>query len=84
MADEIGRWVCELFEKKGTVPGATLEEKLKTDYFETGLVDSLGVVELIGELEQKYAVRFLDKHFQERRFSTIGGLAEIVSELVAK
>ncbi|MDX6769810.1 MAG: acyl carrier protein [Elusimicrobiota bacterium] len=81
MTNDIPATVCAWFEARGTVPGATLSEKLATDYFAAGLLDSLGVVELVAHLEQTYGVRFEDRHFQQRRFSTIGGLAEIVAEL---
>lgn len=51
------------------------------NYFEAGLIDSLAVVGLVGELEDAFGVRFEDRHYQDPRFSTIGGLGEIVSEL---
>ncbi len=76
--------VLAWFEKRGSVPGATPAEKAACDYFAAGLIDSMAVVELISELETQFGVRFLDSHFQERRFSTIGGIAEIVEELRAE
>jgi len=79
--NEISATVCAWFENRGTVPGATPAEKLAVDYFAAGLLDSLQVVELVSHLEQTFSVRFEDRHFQQRRFSTIGGLAEIVAEL---
>lgn len=79
--DQIPATVCAWFESRGAVPGATQAEKLGVDYFAAGLLDSLQVVELVAHLEQTFGVRFEDRHFQQRRFSTIGGLAEIVAEL---
>jgi D-alanine--poly(phosphoribitol) ligase subunit 2 len=86
MADaaEIRRAVLAWFSAKGTVPGASESEQLAADYFAAGLIDSLAVVELVVDLEAKFGVRFEDTHFQQRRFSTIGGLAEIVAEIVAQ
>lgn len=76
-------WLLRWFEKKGPVPGATSDAKLKTNYFEAGLIDSLAVVQLVADIEAAFPVRFTDKHYQESRFSTIGGLAEIIAELAA-
>ena len=75
--------VLAWFEKRGPVPGDTRQQKAACDYFAAGLIDSLAVVELISELEGRYFIRFKDSHFQERRFSTIGGVAEIIEELRA-
>lgn len=77
----IAQAVLSWFEARGAVPGSAPEEKLATDFFAAGLLDSLGVVELVAHLEGRFGVRFEDRHFQQRRFSTIGGLAEIVAEL---
>ena len=78
---ETSAWLIAWFEKRGPVPGADLAAKRAADYFEAGLLDSIGVVDLISALEERFAVRFTDRHFQEPRFSTIGGLADIVAEL---
>lgn len=80
-APEPRAWLAAWFEAKGAVPGANPEEKLQTDYFSAGLIDSLAVVSLIADIETAFSIRFEDRHFQERRFSTIGGLADIVAEL---
>lgn len=76
-------WLIGWFDKhgEGSVPGKTHEEKLEIDYFNAGLIDSLGVIELIADVEEKFHIRFDDLSFQDRRFSTITGLMEIVAEL---
>jgi acyl carrier protein len=74
-------WIIAWFEARGPVPGADAAAKAKVDYFEAGLLDSIGVVDLVSQLEEKFGVRFTDRHFQEPRFSIIGGLAGIVAEL---
>lgn len=79
--NEVCSWLIGWFEARGPVPGAGLAEKSKVDYFEAGLLDSIGVVDLVSQLEARFGVRFTDRHFQEPRFATLGGLAEIVAEL---
>ena len=80
MADE-PKWLLDWFEQRGSVPGGTLEDQLQVNYFEAGLVDSLGVIELITEVEDHFGIHFNERHFQDRRFSTIGGLSDVIAEL---
>ena len=82
--DGVQDWVLRWFEGHGPIPGETLEARLRADYFEAGLIDSLSVVQLVADVEQEYSVRFSDAHYRDPRFSTIGGLAAIVEELRAK
>jgi D-alanine--poly(phosphoribitol) ligase subunit 2 len=79
--EDILTWVTKWFEKRGGIPGNSLEEKLAVNYFNSGLIDSLGVIEMITEMEKHFRIRFTEMHFQDRRFSTIGGLGEIIRNL---
>lgn len=62
----------------GRPPSADL---LSGNIFEMRLVDSLGIIELIEAVESRFAVRFTEEHFLDRRFATIDGLTEIILEL---
>jgi acyl carrier protein len=53
-------------------------------YLEMGLIDSMGLMELIAELEQTYGIRFDESHFQDPRFTTLQGLAELTAGLCGK
>jgi len=55
------------------------ELDLEKNFFEMGLIDSFGVIELIEELEEEFEITFDQLDFQDRRFSSINGLAIIVS-----
>jgi acyl carrier protein len=77
----VALWLVEWFSERGEVPGATLEDKLEINYFDAKLIDSLAVVDLIAEIEEKFGVEFADEHFQDRRFAVIGGLWRIIVEL---
>ena len=48
--------------------------------FEIGLIDSLGVILLIEDIETHFEIRFDEIDFQDRRFPTINGLSEIIKE----
>lgn len=79
---EVSNWLLSWFEQGGPIPGTTLEEKLQVNYFESGLIDSMGVIELIAGVEDHFDIRFTERHFQERRFSFIGGLSEIIIQIL--
>ena len=51
------------------------------NYFEVGLIDSFGIIELIEAIESEFNINFKEDNFQDRRFSTIQGLAKIIEEL---
>ncbi len=70
-------WLAEWFARKGPVPAP------EADYFEAGSLDSLGAVELVAALEKEFSVKFEQAHFQQARFSTLSGLAELLAELSA-
>jgi D-alanine--poly(phosphoribitol) ligase subunit 2 len=81
VATDQNRWLVEWFSQRGNVPGDSLEEQCKLNFFEAGLIDSFGVIELIMAVEEQFGVKFDELHFQDRRFATIEGLSEIISEI---
>jgi len=73
-------WLLNWFQRKKSLPGPA-EKQLELNYFQEGLIDSFGITELIVDVEEQFGIEFSDVHFQDRRFSLIGGLAEIIAEL---
>lgn len=70
-------WLKIYFSKNNPLP-----DGIETmNYFEAGLIDSFGVIELIESIEEHYGIEFQQAHFIDRRFSTISGLADIICEL---
>ncbi len=53
---------------------------LNENYFDAGAIDSFGVIELIEAVESHFKIAFRQHDFQDRRFASIAGLAEIVNE----
>ena len=74
---KVTEWLLSYFSARAELPPGV--ESL--NYFELGLIDSFGVIELIDEMEREFDFQFEQSHFQDRRFSTINGLTEIVSEI---
>jgi len=67
---------------KKTIPGETDEEHMSCYYLDSGVIDSLGIVEMIMELEGKYGIYFTDDHLQSYEFQTIGGLIKLVESMI--
>ena len=59
----------------------SLEEQLDDNYFELGLINSLDIIELISDMEDHFEISFTERHFQDRRFSSIAGLSDLIAEL---
>jgi D-alanine--poly(phosphoribitol) ligase subunit 2 len=50
----------------------------ETNFFVAGAIDSFGVIELIEEVEQTFSVKFTQEEFQDPRFVSIQGLANLL------
>ena len=50
------------------------------EFFHNGVLDSLGVVELVSAVEDELGVALREEDLLDERFSTVGGLAMIVAE----
>lgn len=71
-------WIVDWFSQRGPIP-ATFDMQ-SGNYVEAGLIDSLTVIDLVEELEAAFDVSFDEVAFQDRRFVSMAGLAEIVGE----
>ncbi len=71
-------WFKQWFAQRENVPSNI---EMDRNYFEQGLVDSFGFLELIFAVEKQYGVKFTEKHFKDKRFNTLAGLAQIVEEI---
>lgn len=73
-------WLYAYFSKKGKIPGDTKEDQLNVDYFDTGLIDSLGLIELVTAIESNFGMTLTSKDMQDQNFRTIKGLAGIIKK----
>jgi acyl carrier protein len=72
-------WLREWFSARGELP-ACVEDLRALNYFEAALIDSLGVIDLITDIEERYQIAFSSEDFLDRRFSTVGGLADMLAQ----
>lgn len=78
MKDEIQTWLIEWLRKRNKDSGLLV--KLDDDFYKCGFVDSFGIIELIADIEDHFAIRFDDEDFQTESFRTVEGLSQIISE----
>ena len=77
MAARIEEWVRVNFSVSPADPRFGRD----CDLFEGGYVDSVGLAELLGFLEEEYRVEIADDLLVSDEFTTIDGIARAVSRL---
>jgi len=70
-------WLKNYFGQEVVLPS----DCEQTNFFDAGWIDSFGVIVLIEEVEHEFGFKFSEQSFQDRRFSSIGGLADMIFEL---
>ena len=76
--------VLAIMERRGEIPGETEDDRLAYWYLDRGLVDSMGFVELVIEMESTFGIRFGPEDMQAQDFRTVGGVIETIERLQAE
>lgn len=76
--DYLIQWFC----KETGLKFETISDKVEENFFELGWVDSLLFINFICDVEQNFNIEFNNEDFQDRAFSTINGLSEIVERKI--
>lgn len=74
---ETSSWLYNYIKNKSGL--ADLDEH--ADFFSKGYLDSLDVLTLVAEIEKEFEITIDSEYFIDRRFPTIIGLSEIISEI---
>jgi len=72
-------WLIRWFETRYPEGGQISD--LTENYFDTARVDSMGIMDLVLDIEGQFGIKFNERHFQDRRFATIQGLSEMINDL---
>jgi acyl carrier protein len=75
--------VLAYFAEKRTLAGSE-EEQFRIKYLNEGIIDSMGIIDLITHFEDQYQIRFEADDLQSEDFQTIGGLVQIIERLSDK
>ncbi len=76
--------VRNFFAEYARTPLPTGGEALEVHYLDAGLIDSFGIVTMIGEFENALGITFSAEDMQSYEFQTIGGLIGILDRLTGK
>ncbi len=79
--DAVVNWLHDWFARRGPLPDLPRAEWLDLDFFEAGLVDSFGIMELITAIEQQFGVAFQAEHFERKSFFKLNGLADLIVQI---
>ncbi len=77
---EIKNWIRIWFLNNSNATENNIEKNLNENYLETGWIDSLQFVSFISDIENEFKLRFENDEFQNKEFSNINGLAELIKE----
>lgn len=80
--EDILNWLVEWFENNSMIEATEIRKKITSSYFEEGLIDSFIFIRLISDIEEKYHIEFNNEQFEDRSFSTVEGLAEIIERSI--
>lgn len=78
--NDIKEWLYDFISKRDS--RTDIKDKLKdsTDIFESGIMDSLGIVELLTGIESRFNIELISDSLEIDRFNSIQGIAEIIFE----
>lgn len=82
--ETIESWLVGWFKKNSLAPISDIQELLNANYFEKGLIDSFKFITLIMAIEEEFRINFSNDEFQNRSFSTITGLTQIIADQANK
>jgi len=78
--NEITIWLSNWLKDNSNLEAEIIQQKLTTNYLDEHWIDSFKFIKFITEVEEYFDITFGNDEFQNRNFSTIAGLAEIINE----
>ena len=78
--DKFQIWMLHFIARNHDISSINEEYLLECNLFEEGFIDCMGIMNMVMELEEEFDFSFTAEDFQDRRFSSILGLKEIISE----
>jgi len=82
MEDTIQKWIIDWFLNHTDAEENDVLSHLDMDYFRAGWIDSFKFISFISDIEKKYTIVFSNDEFQNRAFSRIIGLSQIIYEKI--
>ena len=82
MEDTIQKWIIKWFLNQTDADEEDMLTNLEKDYFRAGWIDSFKFISFISDIEEKFNIVFTNDEFQNREFSRINGLSQIIKEKI--
>jgi acyl carrier protein len=83
LKEQVSQWLCDWFASRRKFKGDAAQLR-DMNYFDAGLLTSLEVIEFVSEIEDCFGVQFSEQDFQDPRFVTVAGLAELIADRSAQ
>lgn len=78
---DVRNWLIEWFINHTVVKRNEIEANLENNYFDLGWINSLQFIDFLTNIEDHFDIMFDNQAFQNRTFSTIEGLVNIIEEM---
>jgi D-alanine--poly(phosphoribitol) ligase subunit 2 len=79
MQDSIRSFVRELLENKSRLPK---DFDNTSDFIQIGIIDSIGIIKFILELESRFNIEILDTDIESDEFRSVQGLTAMINRKV--
>jgi len=83
LKEQASDWLCDWFVSRRKFRGDAAQLP-NINYFDAGFLTSLEVIEFVSEIEDRFGVQFSEQDFQDPRFVTVAGLAELIADRSAQ
>lgn len=80
MSKEIKDNLINWFSINTSTEEETIKDNLHLNYFNEAWIDSIQFISFISDMEETFNISFENDEFQDRKFMTIEGLAEIIEK----
>jgi aminoglycoside 3-N-acetyltransferase len=76
--DKIKNWLINWFIGNSGIEDKKIKRNLNANYLEDGWIDSLEFIKFVSDIEEYFGITFSNDEFQNREFSTIDGLTNVI------
>ncbi len=79
-SQDIQKFIESLLQKKGKLPPDFDDS---SDFIAAGIVDSIGTIKFVLEIESRFGIEILDADLESGRFRTLRGLTAMIAAKLA-
>lgn len=79
---DVQELVFGFLNARNPIPGESEQARLDCAYLDIGVIDSLGIIEMVNYFEETFPIRFSSSDMQSESFRSIGGLIDLIERLM--